>query len=363
MPSSSSRASSAGSDPAAATARPRASVLGAWIEGWRRVLAAPAITLSVAAITFLTALPLAVVIGKQLDAHLGSSLEADGAAAGWNAIWVKDFETQATGIGKTFTHEILGFGGTLSAVSDLVDREKIDPAIAGAIATYLVVWLFLSGGILDRVARGRPVRMSAFFAACGVFFVRFLRLGAVIGACYWAIFYWLHPWLFVTLYNRWTRDISAESTGMAIRAGLYVIFLGTLLIVSLVADFAKVRMVVEDRYSVVGGLSSAIRFVRRRPLRVIGLYLLNILVALVIARLWLQTAPAATASVWLAFLGAQLYLVARIWAKLAFMASEVVFFQGELAHAQYTAAPELVWPDSPAAEAIDNLSTRSRNGD
>ena len=330
-------------------------MLGAWIEGWRRVLAAPAITLTVAAITFLTALPLAVVVGKQLETHLGASLEADRAAGGWNSLWVKDFEAQATGVGKTFTHEILGFGGTLSAVSDLLDREKIDPSIAGAIATYLLVWLFLSGGILDRVARGRPIRLAAFFAACGVFFIRFLRLGVVIGACYWTIFYWLHPWLFTTLYNRWTRDLTAESTGMAIRAGLYVVFLGALMVVSLVADFAKVRMVVEDRYSVIGGLSSAVRFVRRRPLRAIGLYSLNILVTLVIARLWLQMAPSATASVWLAFLGAQLYLLARIWAKLAFMASEVVFFQGELAHATYTAAPEPMWPDSASVEAIRNL--------
>jgi hypothetical protein len=53
---------------------------------------------------------------------------------------------------------------------------------------------------------------------------------------------------------------------------------------------------------------------------------------------------------------AELYLLLRVWAKLAFMASEVVFFQGELAHAQYTAMPDPVWPDSPAAEAIENLT-------
>ena len=350
MPSSLSRAAGAGPD-----TRPRASVLGAWLEGWRRVLAAPAITLSVAAITFLTALPLAIVVGKQMETHLGSSLEADRAAGGWNSIWVKDFEAQATGLGKTFTHEILGFGGTLSAVSDLVDREKIDLSVAGAIGTYILFWVFLSGGILDRVARGRPVRISAFFAACGVYFVRFLRLGVVIGACYWMLFYWLHPWLLGALYNQLTRDVTAEPTGLTIRAALYAVFFAALMLVSLVADFTKVRMVVEDRYSVVGGLGAAVRFIRRRPVRVAGLYLLNILVTLVIARLWLQTAPAASAPVWLAFFGAQLYLLARIWAKLAFMASEVVFFQGELAHATYTAAPEPMWPDSASVESIRNL--------
>jgi hypothetical protein len=47
--------------------------------------------------------------------------------------------------------------------------------------------------------------------------------------------------------------------------------------------------------------------------------------------------------------------LARLWAKLAFMASEIAFFQGELAHAGYVAAPLPVWPDSPAVEALGRI--------
>jgi len=36
------------------------------------------------------------------------------------------------------------------------------------------------------------------------------------------------------------------------------------------------------------------------------------------------------------------------------------FFQSRLAHASYTAGPPLVWPESPAAEAITNLSPSAR---
>ena len=132
-------------------------------------------------------------------------------------------------------------------------------------------------------------------------------------------------------------------------------FVGALVVVNVVADFAKVRAVVEDRRSVVSALSAALRFIRRRPARVLGLYLLNILAAGVILRLWMQAAPGTSAPTWVILLGGQIYILARLWAKLAFMASEVVFFQGELAHANFTAAPEPVWPDSPAVEAIKNL--------
>ena len=129
---------------------------------------------------------------------------------------------------------------------------------------------------------------------------------------------------------------------------------------SLVADFAKVRAVVEDRRSMIGALGASLRFIRRRFLRVAGLYLLNVVALLVIVRLWLSVGAVAAAAPWLALLVAQIYLLFRVWAKLAFMASEIVFFQGELAHAHYTAAPEPLWPDSPAAEAIENLDATAR---
>jgi hypothetical protein len=118
--------------------------------------------------------------------------------------------------------------------------------------------------------------------------------------------------------------------------------------------------VVEDRRSMVGALGASMRFLRRRVFRAFGLYLMSAMASLLIMRLWFTAAPSATDSVLLAFLLTQVYLLARVWAKLAWMAGEVVFFQGDLAHATYTAMPEQMWPDSPAAEAIENLISRSR---
>jgi len=336
----------------------RTPVMGAFLEGWRRVLRAPALTAGALAMTFLLALPLGMLMKGALETHLGRSLEAERAMGGWNADWAAEFSAQAQGIGRTFTHEFLGFGGTLAILSDLADHEPINPALAWAAAISIGAWMFLSGGALDRLARGRPVRTSHFFAACGAYFVRFIRLAVIIGAAYWALFRWLHPFLFETVYHRLTRDLTQERDGIIIRTVLYVAFLVAIAIVNVIADFAKVRTVVEDRRSMLGAIGGSMRFIRRRVFRVIGLYLINAIAFLIILRLWLQMAPAAADPTWWALLVAELYLLLRVWAKLAFMASEVVFFQGELAHAQYTAMPDPVWPDSPAAEAIDNLSRR-----
>jgi len=160
---------------------------------------------------------------------------------------------------------------------------------------------------------------------------------------------------FGTIYNRFTRDMTEERDAIVLRGALYLIFALALMIVSLVADFAKVRAVVEDRHSMIGALGASLRFLRRRFVRAAALYALNVLALLVILRLWLQVAPSAATAPWLALLIGQIYLLMRVWAKLAFMASETVYFQGELAHADYTAAPDPVWPDSPAVEALGNL--------
>jgi len=348
------------SSPEVVSTAPRATALGALLEGWRRTLRAPAITLGVLAALFLMALPLGLAPRGMLAEHLGSSIVSDRAAWGWDAGWAAEFGAQAQGLGRTFTHEILGFGGTLSTIGGFFDAKPLPPVVAGAAAAYAVLWIFLSGGILDRFARARPVRTAAFFAACGVFFWRFLRLGVMVGAAYWALFAWLHPYLFGTLWNGWTRTITTEREAQAVRVGLYLVFAASLAVVSLIADYAKVRAVVEDRRSMVGALGASLRFVRRRPFRVFGLYLLSAVASVIVVRLWFTAAPSAWASVPVAFLLTQMYLLLRVWSKLAWMAGEVVFFQGELAHATYTAAPLPMWPDSPAAEAIENLAARNR---
>ena len=322
------------------------------------MLRAPVLALSMLAATFLLALPLGLVMERSLDAHLGRSLQADAAATGWNTGWAAEYGAQAKGIERTFTYEILGFGGTLAIVSDLIDNVALDPTLTLIAAISIALWVVLSGGLLDRLARGRPVRTAQFFSACAVYAVRFARLAIIIGAAYFALFRWLHPFLFDRVFRHFIRDMTSERDAAMLRIGLYAIFLLALAIVGAVADFAKVRTVVEDRRSMLGAVGASVRFIRRRVFRVAGLFLLNGLAWLVILRLWLSVAPAAATPAWWAFLITELYLLARVCAKLAFMASEVVFFQGDLAHAQYTAAPEIVWPDAPAAEAIRNLSHR-----
>lgn len=327
----------------------------AWIDGWRRVSSAPAIVAGMFALTVLLALPLALTLRDMLEVHLDSSLAAATAADGVNWDWWQEFTAQTSGLGSTFQPQIIGFAATLRDASNVVDGVREITPVAGVLALYLVTWLLLSGGAIDRYARQRPVRAYGFFAAAGMFFFRFLRLAVIAGVVYGVIFIYVHPLLFARWYPAATHEVDSERAAFAWRLLMYAI-LGLLLgAANLLFDYAKVRIVVEDRRSAAGAVVAAFRFLALRPGRTIGLYLLNSVTFLVLVAIWAAIAPGAGHGgmrVWIAFAITQLYIAARLSLKLHFLASQTALFQASLAHAAYTAAPLDAWPDSPAAEMI-----------
>ena len=330
------------------------SVVQAWADGWRRTWRAPWVVTGLWLMTFLLALPLAMTLRGMLTDHLGASLAAETAAANVNFDWWNEFLAQAAGIGQTFVPAILGFAAVIKNISSVADADSLPTVIASVITAHLVVSMFLLGGVLDRLARDRPTGAHGFFAACGVFFFRFLRLGALAGAIYWLLFVRLHPLLFDRLFIALTRDVSIERTAFAYRVALYLLFGGLVLAVNLVFDYAKIRMVVEDRRSAIGALNAALRFIARHPGAALGLYVTNSVGFALVLALYAVVAPGAAGG-WYAVIGlliGQLYLVSRVLVRVSFAASQISLFQSRLAHAGYTARYTPVWPESAAAEAI-----------
>lgn len=327
----------------------------AWRDGMRRVWRAPAILIGVWALTLLVSLPLALGLRGMIEQHLGTSLAADTAASGVNYDWWQEFSDQASGLGVTFRPTIIGFGAVLDNLSAFVDNEHRPVVIVGAAAAYVVLWIFLAGGIIDRYARDRATRAHGFFAASGVFFFRFLRLAVVMWAAYTLLFGYLHPWLFGTLFPMITRDFTVERNAFAVRAALYVVFGLLVAACNVIFDYTKVRAVVEDRRSMVFAIRAAVGFIVRNAGAAAALYLVNVVLFLVVLALYAVVAPGAGTggwSIWAGLAVGQVYILGRLWVKLVFWASETALFQGRLAHAGYVAAPAATWPESPSAEAI-----------
>ncbi|MGH9313028.1 MAG: hypothetical protein ACRD1S_07505 [Vicinamibacterales bacterium] len=324
--------------------------IDAWRAGLGRVWRAPALLAGGWLATVVAAAPAAWAVRSAIRAHLGSSLSAVQAAETVNYDWWQEFTSQASGAAATFVLSIMGFAAPLGNLSDFADAAPIPAGVAAAVLSFLLVQVFLTGGIIDRYARDTRLGSFGFIAACGASFFRLLRLGTLALAVYWLLFAYLRP-ASTALYELLTRDVTVERRAFAIYAALTVVFLLLVAAVNLVFDFAKIRLVTEDRRSAIGALASGLRFIARQPGAAVGLYLLNVLVFAAVLGLYAIAAPSAAASGW-ALVGAllvmQLFILARVWARLLFVASETALFQSRLAHARYVARPVSARP-APAA--------------
>jgi hypothetical protein len=327
--------------------RPRASVPGAFVQGWRRVYRAPlataGIVLAFAVLHGIGTVPLSATLRPVLTSEYWRPLP------GWNGDWIGP-AARLGGWQWILGHAALGFGGLMPIVRLFADRQPF--IIATMAATDPLLWALLTGGLLDRLARDRRVDTADFSAASGVYFARFLRLGLLLGPVYWLLYRQVFPALLGLVPD--TIDQGVVGTRGWIAAGC----LGCLAVVSLIGDYAEVRAVVEDRRSMIGALAASLRFIGRRPIRALTLWILTAIPAILVLMAWSRV-PLVLAPEALRVTFTVVPLLILVWVRMGFMATALVFFQGELAHAGYTAAPPYEWPDSPAAEAIENLVKRN----
>jgi hypothetical protein len=341
----------------------RVTIVSACRSGIRRVNSAPAALFGVWIVTMLAGLPLSLGVRAAIAQHLGSSVEADTAASGANYNWMLEYGEQAGGVNATFGPRVIGFGAVLDNFSAFIDGEARPAAIVGVSVLYLVGWTFLAGGLIDRYARGRALGAQAFFQACGGFFGRMVRLAMLSGLLYGFLFGALHQSLFDS-YGSLTHGVNNERTAFLIRVAFYLFFAGVLAAVNLLFDYAKIRLVVEDRRSAVGAVRAGGRFVGRHWCGCLALYGIDIALLAVVLTAYALVAPGAGSlglSMWAGFAISQCYILARLWVKLVFWASEAAWFQSQLAHANYTAVAPSDWPESAVvAAAIAGASPAKR---
>src|SRR5215218_5488053 len=98
-------------------------VAGSWVQGWRRVAAAPAVIAGVFALTILLAVPLAITMSSTIKTQLDRSLVAGSVADGVNYDWWQEFTAQTSGVSATFVPAIIGFAATLDNISSVLDGQ------------------------------------------------------------------------------------------------------------------------------------------------------------------------------------------------------------------------------------------------
>jgi hypothetical protein len=236
-----------------------------------------------------------------------------------------------------------GLGGFPFNISPRDYYDLLSPAQYATLAAFLILWVFLSGGIIDRLARDARSSSSRFFAACGACFGPLLRLAALTLTAYWLVLTYVAPAL---------ADFAVgagETTHLALYGLLALVLFG----VSLLFDYARVRLVIEDRRSAIGALAASVRMLRTnggRMLAVQGAFWL-LLVAWIAARGAASaiTADADSAS-WPTFFIVMAFATGELLLKLSLTAAQASLYQDALASAGWVARAEPAWPDEPSAD-------------
>jgi len=328
-------------------------VLYALVQGWRLLRRSFGVAVLLLVVNLATALVLAVPLAFQLREELHHKQASQSMMYGFDFPWWSQWSDAQSGWSASFGPEILGVGfafrnldlllrGALPAHAFAIRADggpsgpTLDPVILGVGLVYLLVQIFLAGGILSTLRGVQGTwTVRGLLHGAAFYFGRFVRVALVALIAAWFVFGLNAP------FARWVdgraRESVSETTAMAWLIGRHVLLLLALLFVNLVSGYAKAIVVVEERSSALLAFVSALSFCLRNFLRTFGHYLLVVLLGVVLLAGWRLVDGAYTTTGYktqlLTFALFQLFVLARV-------ALRVMLMGGQLALYRRLAAPE-----------------------
>jgi hypothetical protein len=307
-----------------------------YLSGFRRVGQFPSFALWIYFASLLLALPLGLAMREALTHSIGGSLVNESLRRGFDMDWYGEFSATASGIGETFGPSVVGILPILTNLEKLLDGSILVPQnvtlLAGTV--FLLVWAFFSGGIIAGFARpDEPTERRLLFGDSALYFFRFVRILIISILLYLALFYWVASPL-NRLIERPTRDVAAEWIVMIYTIALYGITALGVLLIMMLADYAKIAMVCETRSSAVLAFIRGARFAFANAAKAFGLFLSIMMSGIVLVGIYWLIAPGTReqvgTTVVLAFLVGQIYIISRIVLKLWFLSSQTELFRSSL---------------------------------
>ena len=241
-------------------------------------------------------------------------------------------------VNKDFGHSPAGEGLRGMSFTWLGDSiykyQELLPALAGWVLVpalfFILVSIFLNGGIIGRLAAGEKTTLQGFFADCGKYFGRFFRVFLLSLPVYILVFGGLLK-LVSAPFKLWAKNAGGE---MPVIIASNLRFLVTILILSIVQmyfDYVKIHLAAREGRKVLAAAAAALSFVGRKFFKAWGLYLLVGLLFIAATAVFIVLtnvlAGTGVVALVLGFILAQAYILARIFAKVLFFASELDLYR------------------------------------
>jgi hypothetical protein len=327
-------------------------MLGALFRGFRAVARNWGLVVLVLAVNLGLALVLALPLASQLErelAHRGSSATM---MYSFDYDWWNRWSEDQTGYTRSFAPDVFGAGFIFKNLDLLLgehplasvlpgdgltpDRPRtvrlpppppvLDPLIMAAGVLYLLVQVFLTGGLLGvlRAPQGGWT-FRGLIHGSGFYFGRLLRVSLLalgLVAIVFAVNAPLARWM-----DELAREAVSERTALAIGLGRHALLLGVLGVVHMVASFARVIVVREERRSAALALVSSLGFCARNLASALGQYAVVLFLALLLLVAWRAADSRLIVLGWrsqlLAFALFEALLLGRIGLRLGLLASQL----------------------------------------
>lgn len=302
-------------------------------------------------INVLFALTLALPLLTQLNGYLRTSTMDEKLLKQMDASWFEtyQFDFEKSEIAKLMDYSIFGYAPFLNHLEaqlsgtfvkaiggflyDFIFRWEINPGRISLLFAlgffYVCVGNFFAGGFIGMYAKDYRTSLSEFFMDSAKYFGKFFRLSLFSLLVYYLFFTFLVDWVSDAI-PQWTQNTPSE----AIPFRYYMIAGGlTWLVLSfffMILDYARIRIVIEDRTSVLSASFAGARFAFSNFLNTFGLYLLLGIIGIAfIAMYALLESQVPQTSFWLivlVFVLQQLYMIARFWLKATWYASQTSLY-------------------------------------
>ena len=223
--------------------------------------------------------------------------------------------------------DVLWFGDVIYKYKDFY------PALVGWLLIpgifFLLLYVFLSGGIIGRIAaQDEKIDLASFFGDCGKYFFRFFRV-FLISLFGYIVAFGVIVEIISDLFNLWTKNASTEWP--LVLSSLFKLLIQVLLFstVKMFFDYVRVRLVVEESKKAIRATILNMAFIGRRFFKAWFLYLLVGLIAVFFGLVFLliyQPLPKFGFMLVVAFIWQQVYMLSKMWAKVLFYSTEYHFF-------------------------------------
>ena len=303
---------------------------GCVAQGWRNVSAHKKSILYLYLVILGSASILLLPFMESFESSLGAGVYRERLVTALDYDWYQLFRDRARGAAESFGPWVLGAGPFLHTLEVLLEDGfgKLPPAVLGAVAIYLLMQTFVLSAAVSSLHLHPGGGSTRVFLRNGAdFFGRFLRLSVLALILYWCLRQALTP------VDGWVDSYSAaaatEVTGFYLSLARYFLVLVLVLLLDLILYYARIKVVLEDRTSILLAVVAAAGFVKRNFLGATGLYLLLACFTLVWAGLYLGVDTLAVddsrGGILVLFVVQQIHMLGRMALKLLGFGAQIQF--------------------------------------